>query len=129
MHDDANDHQKKFLYLPLNLFLEKTNVRSGVEEHFADKLSSLKTKEKRESQLVSYSKQFHKILYKIDRWEDTNCRPLKYLKFVDEDLNGVAEVELKPVDHQKSKQKEKHDQAKKTDVTKPKVSSTDHVFV
>lgn len=115
-------------------------MRTGMEEHFADKLSGLKTQEKRESQLESYSKQFHKILYKIDRWEEKNCRPLQHLKFVDEDLNGVAEVEPKPVDHlkpvddpkpvdhPKSKQKEKRDQSKKTDVTKPKVSSTYHVF-
>lgn len=115
-------------------------MRTGMEEHFADKLSGLKTQEKRESQLESYSKQFHKILYKIDRWEEQNCRPLQHLKFVDEDLNGVAEVEPKPVDHlkpvddpkpvdhPKSKQKEKRDQSKKTDVTKPKVSSTYHVF-
>lgn len=85
-HDEATDHQKQFMYLPLNVFWKRTNIRTLTAAYKADLLKRM-SKHRREKQMNKYAEQFHAQLYKVSRWDDLPF--LFELKFI-EDIEIAA---------------------------------------
>lgn len=74
------------MYLPLNVFWKRTNIRALTASFHADILKRM-SKKRREKQLKKYAEQFHAQLWKFTRWDDLPF--LSELKFI-EDIEIAA---------------------------------------
>lgn len=71
---EPTDHQRKFVYLPLSVFRDYTNVRSLVIEKYKAK----KDKHPPEFVIKKTVEKYHKQLSQLNRWDELGLDKLDY---------------------------------------------------
>lgn len=69
------EHQRKFLYLPLPIFRDFTNIRTIIEKYDGHKDG----KPLKEIEFKHKIKDRHKKMVELDKWKDLHLDKLKFI--------------------------------------------------
>lgn len=71
---DPNDHQRKFLYLPLPIFRDFTNIKSIATDEYISKNAKQPTKREIDESIEKY----HQQMGQLNRWKHLKLSKLDF---------------------------------------------------
>lgn len=72
--DEPSDHQRRFLYLPLSILRDFTNIELIIKDDFIKKKARLPTKTEMEKTIVKY----HQQMGQLNKWKNWKLNKLEF---------------------------------------------------